>query len=156
MIVEQINTDLIATMKDREPARKEQNEQKIMTLRTLMAEIKTFKMNNKRDPDDAEVSGIITKAIKQFRETLETAGTARPDVAEREKAKIALLEKYLPPQMSREEIEAVVVEAIAESGAQSTKDMGKVMGLVRPKTQGKADGKVVSEVVKEKLSALGT
>ncbi len=154
MTIEQINADLIATMKDREPSHKEENERKIMTLRTLMAEIKTFKMNNRRDPDDAEVSGIITKAIKQFRETLETAGTARPDVAEREKAKIALLEKYLPPQMSREEIEAVVAEAISAAGAQSSKDMGKVMGLVRPKTQGKADGKLVSEVVKDKLATL--
>lgn len=158
MILEQINTDLIAAMKDREPARKEENQLKIMTLRTLLAEVKSFLVNNRKEPTDLEVSAILSKAIKQFRETLDNAtgknaaGVVREDIAAQERTKIAILEKYLPTQMTRAEIEAVVAQAIAQSGASTPKDMGTVMGLVRPLTQGKADGKLVSEVVKAKLS----
>lgn len=158
MILEQINADLIAAMKDREPARKEENQLKIMTLRTLLAEVKSFLVNNRKEPTDLEVSAILSKAIKQFRETLDNAtgknaaGVVREDIAAQERTKIAILEKYLPTQMTRAEIEVVVAQAIAQAGATSPKDMGAVMGLVRPLTQGKADGKLVSEVVKAKLS----
>ncbi len=158
MILEQINTDLIAFMKDREPARKEENQLKIMTLRTLLAEVKSFLVNNRKEPTDQEVSIILAKAIKQFRETFENAagknaaGVIREDIAAQEKAKIATLEKYLPTQMGHAEIEALVVSAIAQAGATTSKDMGAVMAIIRPLTQGKADGKVVSEVVKSKLS----
>lgn len=158
MILEQINADLIAAMKDREPARKEENQLKIMTLRTLLAEVKSFLVNNRKEPTDTEVSAILSKAIKQFRETLDnatgknSAGVVREDIAVQERAKIALLEKYLPTQMSKAEIEGLVAKAIVQAGATSPKDMGAVMGLVRPLTQGKADGKLVSEVVKAKLS----
>lgn len=158
MILEQINIDLIAAMKDREPAHKEMNQLKIMTLRTLLAEVKSFLVNNRKEPTDQEVSAILAKAIKQFRETLDnasgnnTAGVKRDDVAEQERIKIGFLEKYLPTQMTRAEIEAMVTTAIAQAGATSPKDMGAVMNLIRPLTQGKADGKLVSEVVKAKLA----
>jgi uncharacterized protein len=158
MILEQINIDLIAAMKDRDPDHKEMNQLKIMTLRTLLAEVKSFLVNNRKEPTDQEVSGILAKAIKQFRETLDNAsgnnaaGVKRDDVAEQEKVKIGFLEKYLPTQMTKAEIEAMVVTAIAQAGATSPKDMGAVMNLIRPLTQGKADGKLVSEVVKAKLT----
>jgi uncharacterized protein YqeY len=158
MILEKINADLVAAMKDREPARKEENQLRVMTLRTLLAEVKSFLVNNRREPTDAEVGAILSKSLKQFRETLDNAtgknaaGVVRDDIAAQERAKIAIVEKYLPEQMTRPEIEAVVDKAIAQAGASSPKDMGAVMALVRPLTQGKADGKLVSEVVKAKLS----
>jgi uncharacterized protein YqeY len=158
MLLEKINADLIATMKDREPSRKEENQAKVLSLRTLLAEVKTFQVNNRRDPSDEEVSSILQKGIKQFRETLDKAnggnpsGLVRADIVEQEKIKIARYEAYLPAQMTREEIEVVVRAAVAETGASSAKDMGAVMNVVRPKTQGKADGKLVSEVVKAVLS----
>ncbi|HLP42990.1 MAG TPA: GatB/YqeY domain-containing protein [Fibrobacteria bacterium] len=158
MILEQINSDLVAAMKDREPSRKEENQLKVMTLRTLLAEVKSFLVNNRREPTDQEVSGILAKAIKQFRETLDNAsgknaaGVVREDIAQQERAKIALLEKYLPAQMSKAEIEDLVQKAIVQAGASGPKDMGAVMALIRPQTQGRADGKLVSEVVKAKLS----
>jgi uncharacterized protein YqeY len=158
MILEKINADLVAAMKDREPARKEENQLRVMTLRTLLAEVKSFLVNNRREPTDAEVGAILSKSLKQFRETLDNAtgknaaGVVREDVAAQERAKIAIVEKYLPEQMSRAEIEAVVDKAVAQAGASSPKDMGAVMAIVRPLTQGKADGKLVSEVVKAKLS----
>jgi uncharacterized protein YqeY len=158
MILEKINADLVAAMKDREPARKEENQLRVMTLRTLLAEVKSFLVNNRREPTDAEVGAILSRSLKQFRETLDNAtgknaaGVVREDVAAQERAKIAIVEKYLPEQMSRAEIEAVVDKAVAQAGASSPKDMGAVMAIVRPLTQGKADGKLVSEVVKAKLS----
>jgi uncharacterized protein YqeY len=158
MILEKINADLIATMKDREPARKEANQAKILALRTLLAEVKTFQVNNRREPSDEEVASILQKGIKQFRETLDKAkgqnptGAVREDIAAQETAKIALYEAYLPAQLSRPEIEALVAEALAQTGAKTPKDMGAVMAALRPKTQGRADGKMVSEIVREALS----
>lgn len=156
-LVEQINADLIATMKDRDPAHAQEREMRLITLRTLNAEIKAIQVNQRKTPEDADVIAILTRGIKQFRETLDKAtgsnqaGVVRTDIADQEKAKIAMYEKYLPTQLSQAEIEALVTEAMAQSGASSPKDMGAVMALVRPKTAGKADGKLVSEIVKRKL-----
>lgn len=158
MLLEKINADLIATMKDRDPARKETNQAKVTSLRTLLAGVKAFQVDNRRDPGDEEVSAILQKGLKQFRETLDRAngqnpsGLVRSDIVEQEKIKIALYETYLPAQMSREEIEQIVRSAVTETGAQTAKDMGAVMAMVRPKTQGKADGKLVSEIVRSALA----
>jgi uncharacterized protein YqeY len=157
MLLEKINSDLIAAMKDRDPERKEANQAKVVSLRTLLAEVKTFQVNNRRDPSDEEVSAILQRGIKQFRETLDKAngqnpsGLVRQDIIDQEKIKIALYEEYLPAQLGRAEIEALVKAAIAQANAQSPKDMGAVMAVLRPQTQGKADGKLVSEVVRELL-----
>ncbi len=158
MLLEKINADLIATMKDREPSRKEENQAKITSLRTLLAEVKSFQVTNRRDPSDDEVIAILQRGIKQFRETLDRAngqnpaGLVRADIVEQEKLKIARYEAYLPQQMTREEIEEAVRAAVAETGASSPKDMGAVMNAVRPKTAGRADGKLVSEVVRAALA----
>jgi uncharacterized protein len=158
MILDQINADLIAAMKDREPARKEENQLKVLTMRTLLAEVKSFQVNNRKQPEDTDLAIMLAKAIKQFRETLDNAmgknaaGVVREDVAALERTKIAIVEKYLPAQMDRAAIEVLVTNAIAQANATSPKDMGAVMALVRPQTQGKADGKLVSEVVKAKLA----
>jgi uncharacterized protein YqeY len=158
MILDQIKADLTAAMKDREPARKEENQLKVLTLRTLLAEVKSFEVNNRKQPEDTDLSIMISKTVKQFRETLDNAtgknaaGVVREDVAALERTKIAIVEKYLPTQMGKAEIEALVAKAIAQAGATTSKDMGAVMAIVRPQTQGKADGKLVSEVVKAKLS----
>ena len=157
MLLKKINSDLIAIMKDREPTRKVENQAKILTLRTLLAEIKSFQVNNRRDPSEEEIAVILQKGLKQFKETLEKAqgknqaGIVRADIVTQETAKISLYEAYLPAQMTRGEIETLVREAINVTGAASAKDMGAVMGAVRPKTQGRADGKLVSEIVRELL-----
>ncbi|MEO7423876.1 MAG: GatB/YqeY domain-containing protein [Fibrobacteria bacterium] len=158
MILDQINADLIAAMKDREPERKEGNQLKVLTLRTLLAEVKSFQVNNRKQPEDMDLVGMLAKAVKQFRETLDNAlgknaaGVIREDVAVLERTKIAILEKYLPAQMDKAAIEDLVDKAIAQANATGPKDMGAVMAIVRPQTQGKADGKLVSEVVKAKLA----
>jgi uncharacterized protein len=77
----------------------------------------------------------------------------RDDLAESEEREAALIDAYLPEQLSDDDLHAIVGDAVAESGASSPSEMGKVMGLVMPKVQGRADGKRVSAAVKEKLSA---
>ena len=103
--------------------------------------------------DDAGVIAVVEKMIKQRRESIvQYEKGARQDLADKEKAEIAVLEGYLPQQMSAAEIEAVVAEAVAATGAKSAADMGKVMGVVKPKLAGRADMGRVSGLVKAKLS----
>ena len=108
-----------------------------------------------RDLDDAEVLQVVASLVKQRRDSIEQfAKAGRTDLVEKETAEIAVLEAYLPPAATPEEIEAAVAAAIAETGAISPKDMGKVMKAVMPKLAGKnADGKAVNEAVRRTLGA---
>jgi hypothetical protein len=106
-----------------------------------------------RDLEDAEVLQVVASLVKQRRDSIEQFSKAgRTDLVDKETGEIAILERYLPPAVSAEEIEAAVAVAIAETGASSAKDMGKVMKAVMPKLAGKnADGKAVNEAVRRKL-----
>lgn len=119
-------------------------------IRAVIAEMK--KQDVKKEWADPEVHAIIQKAVKQRRDSIESFKSGgRADLAEGEAAQIKVLEKFLPAQMSEEEITKLVIEAIAASGASGAKDMGKVMGALMPKVKGKADGGIVNKIVKEKL-----
>jgi len=106
--------------------------------------------------DDAGVLTVIAGLIKKGRDSVEQfkAGN-RPEMAEKEEAEIAVLQSYLPQQLTPDELAAAVQAAIAEVGAQSSKDMGMVMKNLTPKIQGKAEGKAISEAVKAQLAKLG-
>ena len=108
-----------------------------------------------RDLDDAEVLQVVASLVKQRRDSIEQFTKAgRTDLVDKETGEIAVLEAYLPPAATPEEIDAAVAAAIAETGATSPKDMGKVMKAVMPKLAGKnADGKAVNEAVRRKLGA---
>jgi uncharacterized protein YqeY len=103
--------------------------------------------------DDSQVLAAIEKMIKQRKEAITQfeAGN-RADLVAKETAEIAILQTYLPAQMSDAEIDALIAEAIASTGAASIKDMGKVMGAVKAKAQGRADMGAVSARIKQKLS----
>jgi uncharacterized protein YqeY len=104
--------------------------------------------------DDAEIQAIVQKLVKQRQDSIADAQKAdRPDIAEAEQAEIAILEDYLPRQLSREEIESAVRAVIEQVGASGMKDMGRVMGPLMDDLKGRADGKIVSEVVREQLSS---
>jgi uncharacterized protein YqeY len=158
MILETIKAELIATMKDRDPNRKEANQEKLTTLRTLTAEIKTIEINERRTPTDEDVITILQRGIKQYRETLEkaggqnSAGVVRTDIVQREEARIALYQSYLPTPFSEAELKALIDQAALETGAEGPKGMGAVMAWLKPKISGKADGKTVSALVKAKLA----
>jgi uncharacterized protein YqeY len=103
--------------------------------------------------DDADALGVIQKLAKQRQEGIEQAEKAgRADIVEAEAAELAILETYLPQQMTREEVEAVARTVIKEMGATEMRDMGRVMGPLMEKLRGQADGKLVSDVVRSLLS----
>jgi len=130
-----------------------QNEVAKNALRGLLTAIKNKEKDLKRAPDDAEILQIISSQIKQRKESIEQFKSGgREDLAEKEAHEIAVLEKFLPKQLSQEELEAIIAECIQETGATTVKDMGKVMKAVMPKVAGRADGKLVNELVRAKLS----
>lgn len=107
----------------------------------------------KEEIEDAEVVKIISKLVKQRKESAAIyIEQNRTDLAENELAEAAAMEKYLPKALSEEEVEAAVREVIAEVGASSMADMGKVMGTATKKLAGQADGRIISAIVKKLLS----
>ena len=120
---------------------------------TAKAALLIVEKTDNRVLEEDEVISILAKEVKQRRESiLEFEKGNRQDLIDQCNAEIEILLKYLPQQLSEEEIKQIVKESADELGANSIKDMGKVMSAVRPKVVGKADGKLVSEIVKEYLN----
>jgi hypothetical protein len=121
-------------------------------LRMVQAAIKQVEIDDRVTLDDAGVEQVLTKQAKQRRESIaEYTKAGRDDLVEQEQYELEIIEAYLPQMMSREEIEVLVKQAIADTGATSSKDMGKVMGKLMPQVKGKADGRLVNEVVRDLL-----
>ena len=148
LLRDQVNADISSAMKAKDAAR-------LSALRMLKAAIMNKGVEKGRDLDDAEVLQVVSTLVKQRRDSIEQFSNAgRADLVDKETAEITVLEHYLPPAASAEEIDAAVLEAIGETGASSPKDMGKVMKAVMPRLAGKnADGRAVSEAVRRKLGA---
>ncbi|MBO9667958.1 MAG: GatB/YqeY domain-containing protein [Bdellovibrio sp.] len=127
---------------------------KLTALRGLQAAIKNREIDMRPDPITSdEVMNVVKKLVKQRKESIDQFQQAgRQDLVDQESAELKVLEVYLPAQMSREQIEALVTEVIATLGAKTVKDMGPVMKEVIAKAGGAADNKVVSEVIKAKLA----
>ena len=126
---------------------------RLSTIRLALAAIKQREVDTRTELGDAEVVAVIEKMLKQRRESIaqfEQAG--RKDLADVEKAELAVLSAYLPQQMGDAELDQAVAAAIGESGASGVKEMGKVMALLKTRLAGKADMGKVSNLVKTKLS----
>jgi uncharacterized protein len=145
---QQVAQDITAAMKAKDQGR-------LSALRMLKAAIMNKGVEKGRDLEDAEVLQVVSSLVKQRRDSIEQFSKAgRTDLVDKETGEIAVLEKYLPPAVSAEEIDAAVTAAIAESGATSARDMGKVMKAVMPKLAGKnADGRAINDAVRRKLGA---
>ena len=145
---EQIAADITSAMKSKDAPR-------LSALRMLKAAVMNKGVEKGRDLEDAEVLQVVSSLVKQRRDSIEQfAKAGRTDLVEKETAEVGILEHYLPPAASADEIDAAVAAAIAETGASSPKDMGKVMKAVMPKLAGKnADGRAVNEAVRRKLGA---
>ena len=145
---DKIGGEITAAMKAKDAPR-------LSALRMLKAAVMNKGVEKGRDLDDAEVLQVVASLVKQRRDSIEQFSKAgRTDLVEKETGEIAVLETYLPPAASAEEIDAAVAAAIAETGAASVKDMGKVMKAVMPKLAGKnADGKAVNDAVRRTLGA---
>ncbi len=126
---------------------------KVSALRMLSAALKNKQIDKRRPLTDEEVIETVHSLIKQRKDSIEQfAKGGRQDLVDKETTELRILEAYLPPQLTREEIEAKVREAVAQTGARGAKDMGKVMKALMPMVAGRADGKLVSELVKQALS----
>ena len=146
---DRLKADVSAAMRSGETLRRD-------TLRMALAALALVEKELKRDAADDEVLGVIVKAVKTRKESVDAYIAAnRADLAEVESAEIAILSAYLPEQMSDAEVDALVAEAIGATGAASAKEMGKVMGWLGPKTKGRVDGKVLSGKVTAALAARG-
>ena len=145
---DKVAADITAAMKAKDAAR-------LSALRMLKAAIMNKGVEKGRDLEDAEIQQVVSSLVKQRRDSIEQFSKAgRTDLVDKETGEVAVLEAYLPPAVTAEEIDAAVTAAIAETSASSPKDMGKVMKAVMPKLAGKnADGKVVNEAVRRKLGA---
>lgn len=137
---------------DIKTAMKSQQKETLLALRTLHSEIKNLELIEQKELNDSNVATIVSKAIKQRNESIEQYKAAgRTDLLVVEQNQIDLYKKYLPKQLSREEIETIVVKAITDADAHGKQDMGKVMKLIMPQVKGCADGKLVNEIVSQKL-----
>ena len=148
MLEQQIQEDIKAAMKAKDTVA-------LAATRAIKGEILLFKTaeGGSRDVTDADVLKMIQKLIKQRKESAEQFTAAgRQELADNELAEAAAMEKYLPRQLSVDEVKAKVREIIAQVGATSIRDMGKVMGAANKALAGQSDGRTVSTVVKELLS----
>jgi len=127
--------------------------ERLATIRLILSAVKQREVDERIVLDDSQVLAAIEKMIKQRKEAItQFEAGGRADLVAKETAEIAILQTYLPAQMSDAEIDALIGEAIASTGAASIKDMGKVMGAVKAKAQGRADMGAVSARIKQKLS----
>jgi hypothetical protein len=134
-------------------AMRARDERRTLTLRSTMALAHNRKIELGRDLTDEEMLDVLGKGVKTRRESIEIYRSAgREDRAEPEEAEVAILTEFLPQQLSAEEVETLVRNAIAESGAAGPSDMGKVMGRLAPLTRGRADGRAVSDLVRQLLA----
>jgi uncharacterized protein len=143
---DRINDDMKAAMRARETGR-------LATIRLLLAAIKQREVDERTTLDDAAVTAVIDKMIKQRKDSIsqfEAAG--RTDLVDQESAELAVLAAYMPAQLSEAEISAEVQAAVAQVGAAGPQDMGKVMGVLKGKLAGRADMTAVSALVKAALA----
>jgi uncharacterized protein YqeY len=146
----QLRERLTAQMKE---AMKSRDALRLSAIRMVLSSVKNRDIELRREMNDAEIIETIGTLCKQRRESIRLFKEAgRQELVDKEEAELALLIEFLPQQLTREELEALVDKAIAETSATSGKDMGKVMKALMPDVTGRADGKLVSEVVKEKLA----
>ncbi|MDK6078343.1 MULTISPECIES: GatB/YqeY domain-containing protein [Massilia] len=142
----QLTEDMKAAMRAKESAR-------LATVRLILAEIKRKEVDEQIELDDTQTLAIVEKMIKQRKDSItQFEAGGRADLADIEKAELAILSTYMPAGLSDEEIAAEVAAAVASLGAAGPQDMGKVMGVLKPKLAGRADMTVVSGLVKKALS----
>jgi uncharacterized protein len=141
-LIEQIRSDTNAALKAGEKER-------VQALRLISSELQKAA----KEASDGDDTAVLQRERKRRLEAADAyADAGREDLADSERREAAIIEEYMPEQLSDEELHAIVGDAVAELGATSAQEMGKIMSTVMPKVQGRADGKRVSAVVREKLA----
>ena len=142
---EQLTEDMKAAMRAKESGR-------LAAVRLIIAEVKRKELDEQTELNDTQVLAVIEKMIKQRKDSItQFEAGGRADLADVEKAELAILSTYMPAGLSDEEIAAEVAAAVAATGASGPQDMGKLMGVLKPKLAGRADMTVVSSLVKKAL-----
>lgn len=140
-------------MEDFKNAMKEKNEIKKNTIMMVRSAILQVEKDTQKELSENEIIEIISKELKKRKESVsDIEKSGRTDLLANINEEIAIIKAYLPEELSKEEIEKIIVETIEEVGATTMKDMGKVMQAVKPKVAGRADNKLVNEIVKAKLA----
>ncbi len=129
---------------------KEKDTVKKNTVTTIRAAVKQVEVDTRKELDDDAIIEIIAKELKKRKDVLpQYEQSGRQDLIEQLNAEIEIIMGYLPSQLSHDELDEIVRQAVAETGAQSIKDMGKVMACVMPKIKGRADGKAAGDICRE-------
>jgi len=137
---------------DMKSAMRAGDKERLGTIRLALAAIKQREVDERISLDDGQVIAVVEKMIKQRREAItQFQSGGRADLVAKETAEIAVLQGYLPAQMSEAEIDALIAQAMAATGAASVKDMGKVMAFVKPQAQGRVDMGALSARIRQKL-----
>ena len=145
----EIKSTIHSAMKD---AMRAKAKERLATIRLIQAEFKRIEVDERIELDDARVLAILDKMLKQRRDSITQYEAAnRQDLADVEKAEIAVIETFLPQALTEDEIAELLDKAVNESGAESVRDMGKVMAILKPELQGRADVGAVSQLVKKRL-----
>ena len=130
---------------------------KVSILRMVKAAAKNKQIEKGRELTDDEIVSVLFSMVKQGRESIEQFTKAgRMDLVGKEEREVAVLQAYMPQQLSQEEVDRIILDAIQEASAKTPQDMGKVMRVLMPRVKGVADGKYVNQRVKELLEAGGT
>lgn len=144
----------IQLTEDMKTAMKAKDQLSLSTIRLINAAIKQYEVDERAEADDAKVTAIITKMVKQRKDSAKIYTEAgRTDLAEKENAEIEVLNRYLPQMMSEDEIRTAVDTVISLTGANGMADMGKVMGVLKTQLAGKADMGEVNKILKAALTA---
>jgi len=142
---ERLEDDIRSAMRSR-------NQERLDALRFIKSQIQLTEKNQQKDLDEPGVIEVIAKQAKERRESIQMFQEGnRTDLVAKETAALAVVEEYLPPQMTREDLVKIIEEAIQQVGATSARDKGKLMGRLMPQVMGKADGAIVNAVVTELL-----
>lgn len=129
------------------------NKPRLESIRLALAEIRKVEVDERIECDDTRITGILDRMVKQRRDSIaQFEAGGREDLVAKEQGQIEVLREFLPQALSREELGAIINDAIARAGAQSMRDMGKVMGLIKPRVTGRADMGEVSKQVRALLA----
>jgi len=138
---------------DMKSAMKAKDKQALKAVRMILGAVKQREIDDRIELDDAQVLTVIQKMVKQRKDSItQFKEGGRTDLVEVEEAELAIINNYMPEQLSDAEVASAVDKAIADSGADSMKDMGKLMAMLKGRIDGKADMALVSQLIKAKLS----
>jgi len=145
-----IKLKLTDAMKD---AMRAKDKARLGAIRLALAEVKKVEVDERIEPDDTRVLSLLEKMIKQRRESIRQYEDAqRHDLADIEKAEILVLQDFMPAALSEQDVDAIITQAIIDSGAVTPQEMGKVIALVKPQVAGRADMGAISQKIKSRLS----